>query len=112
MQPPYRVYLRNPKGRIVGREDFDAADDHAAMTIAEQLRDACSDLCVSFELWNGSRRVDAFPRLVPRLDAAGISAATQEAVVLLEERLLESRWTIADSQRLLEQSRRLMKGAD
>jgi len=37
----------------MGRHDFEAEDDRAAMILAEVLCDACSDMCGFFELWQG-----------------------------------------------------------
>ena len=47
----YRVYFKNRYGFLIGRDDFDAQDDDYAMGIARTLRNACSDICHSFELW-------------------------------------------------------------
>jgi hypothetical protein len=44
----YRIYFRG-SGVIVGRDDFKAADDAAALLIACTLRDACSDVCRALE---------------------------------------------------------------
>jgi CheY-like chemotaxis protein len=51
----YRIYFRDHEGLTAGRHDFYASDDDAAMVIAALLCDACSDVCETFELWDGTR---------------------------------------------------------
>jgi hypothetical protein len=52
----YRLYLLDsPKGRFVGFEEIEAADDAEAVRIAEQLPGARTR-----ELWCGKRKVKAF----------------------------------------------------
>jgi hypothetical protein len=50
------MYFQN-KGKIDGREDFEADDDVAAIRIARVLYDACSDVCDHFELWQGTHQI-------------------------------------------------------
>ena len=102
----YRIYFRG-SGVIVGRDDFKAADDGAALLIACTLRDACSDVCDRFELWNGIRRVDW------RLNSAATSArpnnvSAEEIVVEREMAIRDSAWQIARSKRLLDQVQHLL----
>jgi hypothetical protein len=81
--------------------------DEAAVLIARKLRDACSDVCDTFELWQGARRV-GWP-----LNSAGISpeqmnACTQKIVVEREIAIRDSAWQLARSKRLLDATRRLL----
>lgn len=102
----YRIYLCDSKDRILAREDVEAADDHAAMMIAVRLWDACSDVSSGFELWQGSRRLDTAID-TSTVNADWLNAEMQAAVAHHEERLRDSRWAIAGSKRLLEQTQRM-----
>lgn len=84
---------------ISGREEFEADNDAAALSIARVIYDAAGDVCDTFELWDGTRQVDQ-TRIVP-LRATALAAGRQNEVVRTEEALLHSRWAIARSRRLL-----------
>jgi hypothetical protein len=102
--PLYRIFLRGD-GAILGREDFEAEGDRAAMILAEVLCDACSDVCDFFELWQGCRRVGAgYARLV-QINANMLNADMQDSAVRHEEALRDSRWCVSESRRLLELTR-------
>ena len=100
----YRLYLYDGSGTIQGRLELTAEDDLAGLTVAENLCDACSDVCASFELWAGPRCVggssDGGHR--PRLGAAQIAEKTQIALIRCEEAIRESHWAVGRSQRLVE----------
>jgi hypothetical protein len=105
----YRVFFRCGAGVIVGRQDLlDADDDGAAVATASRLFDACCDVAAGFERWHGARLVaTSYARRPPEVgDAGSINAETQASVARYEEMLLDSRWTIAKSQRLLALTRR------
>jgi hypothetical protein len=103
---PFRIYFRHRVNGIVGRDEFEAEDDGAALAFAEVLCDACSDVCDSFELWQGVRLVGACNGGdCAKLDAPQLNAKTQTAAAEHEERLLDSKWAIARSRRLLERLR-------
>jgi hypothetical protein len=106
----YRVFFWAEDGTIVGRDDFDADDDAFATAIAHMLADACSDRCAAFELWQSTRRVDTRFPIVPR--AEDIAAAAQQTVLDRELAIRDSKWIIADSVRLLEQTKRLLNTRD
>lgn len=107
----YRVFFRDKIGTIIGRDDFEAPDDHRAMLIARALCDACSDLAASCELRQGFRLIDRrFPMRTVNLSAEHLARTTREIILAREIALLESRWAIADSARLLEQTARLLLG--
>jgi hypothetical protein len=96
----YRMYFKF-SGTIYGREDFKADDDIAAIRIARVLYNTCSDLCDSFELWQGARHIRA--RQPPHQNAclADLIDAHQRVTLATEERISQSRWRIANSQRLI-----------
>ena len=96
----YRMYFL-VADRITGREDFDAADDVAALSIARILCEACSDICQSFELWQGTRRLRARQPPYRRATAlADLDDAGQRAAIETEEAIARSQWRIAQSERL------------
>jgi hypothetical protein len=99
----YRMYfLGSYSNRIICREDFAADNDITALRIARILCDACSDKCQSFELWQGRRRVRARQPPYHRVGFDDLSEAAQCAVIDVEERIRQSTWMLARSQRLLE----------
>jgi hypothetical protein len=105
--PTYRVFLKDEHGTLVGRDQFDAPDDLRALVVARMLCDACSDRAASCEVRQGFRLIDRrFPMRTVNLRWEHLSPKTQEIVYEREFALLESRWAIADSARLLEQTRR------
>jgi hypothetical protein len=114
--PSYRIYFRTRdvattdgpndvfrmrKGRIGGRDDFEACDDRNALLIAQLLSDACADVCETFELWEGDRKIDT-TRAVPHATAEQVNARNQEIVIEQEMVMRDSNWHIATSRRLLE----------
>jgi len=54
----YRMYFLI-SGQVQGGEDFEAADDVAAIRIAGVLYDTCSDVCDGLDLWQGKRQLHA-----------------------------------------------------
>ncbi|HKW52622.1 MAG TPA: hypothetical protein VJO12_02950 [Stellaceae bacterium] len=106
----YRVYFYAEREVFQGRQEFMADDDRTAMVLAELLCDACSDLCETFELWDGARRVDmSFSRMPrPSVSAEQVAAATQTSLVRTEEALLNSNWALARSKRLIERMEHLI----
>lgn len=106
----YRIYFYSGSGSFQGRDEFEADDDRAGMVIAEHLSDACSDLCASFELWDGARRVDtSFSKLArPSVSVEQIAFAAQASLVRREEAMRDSHWAVARSKRLIERMERLL----
>ena|SRR5438876_1211278 len=94
----YRIFFRNSSG-IVGRHDFIADDDEAAVAMAEVLCDACSDRCDSFGLWTSDHCI-AEQRPRP-LTVDAIVENRQAAVIVHEEAVQRSQWSISSSERLL-----------
>src|SRR2546421_2589101 len=95
----YRIFFRNSSG-IVGRHDFTADDDEAAVAMAEVLCDACSDRCDSFGLWMGERCIVEQRRPRP-LTVDAIVQRTQAAAIAHEEAVQRNHWSISRSERLL-----------
>jgi hypothetical protein len=97
----YRMYFRTT-GQIRGREDFEAADDVAAIRIARVLYDACSDVCDGFDLWQGKRQLRARQPHHQLASLANLMEAHQQLAIETEEHISQSRWLIAQSRRLIE----------
>ena len=93
----YRVYLRDAEKQIVGRDDFESDNDARALLVARMLRDACSDKCAGFELWQNTRRVDLPCPNWSKFSADEIHAKVQMIVLERELAIRDSRWTVADS---------------
>jgi hypothetical protein len=81
-----------------------AEDDHAALAVSEIIFDACSDSCVGFELWQGTRLLwdNRVPPLPPRISLTELTEKMQASVVEREEALLRSNWAVSRSRRLME----------
>jgi hypothetical protein len=102
----YRIFFR-AQGAIVGRDDFEAESDQTATIIAEALCHACSDRCDSFELWQGTRAVNARHASLVQVDGGRLTAGMQDAVVKHQQLLRDSLWPIAKSRRLLALAQRV-----
>ena len=109
---PYRMFFRGDLG-VCGRQDFAADDDDHALEVSAILADACSDVCTSFELWQGERQVCGERQLKPtRLSTPHqLSERRQAQLVETEEAMRDSRFAIARSRRLLARLAELKPGA-
>lgn len=67
------------------------------------LGEACSDKCAGVEVWQGTRRVD-----MPCRKWGDIDRRAENIALERELAIRASRWIIADSMRLLEETRRLL----
>lgn len=94
----YRMYFRTSYSMIPCRLDFQADDDVAAIRIARALF-TCSDVCQSFELWQGAREIHAQQPHHPR---ANLIEAHQRLTIETEEAVSQSLSLIARSQCLIE----------
>jgi len=95
----YRVKFCN-SSHIAGEDEFPAKDDLTALVLAKVLAAACSDLCDSFQLWQGDRRV--LGEILPA--AAGkeeLREHVQHLVIEREEAIRDSRQAISASRTLL-----------
>src|SRR5215475_7973743 len=97
----YRMYFLI-MGQIQGREDFEAADDVAAIRIAGELYDTCSDVCDGFDLWQGKRQLRARQPHHEKASLTDLIEAHQRIALQKEEEISQSRWMIARSRRLIE----------
>jgi hypothetical protein len=104
----YRVYFRTAWGTIGGRDDFMAEDDGTALSIAAMLYDACSDVCETFELWDGIRRVDIAARSGTALTVEQMDEDLEGIVLEHEIALRDTIWAVAQSRRLLERTQQLI----
>jgi len=99
-QASYRLYLLGDDGIIRGYFDFAAESDKAAYELAELAFDACSDRATHFELWHDSHLLSlAAPP--PMTTTQQVLVSRQAQIVAFEERMRDSRWAIATSERLL-----------
>jgi len=97
----YRMYFLI-WGQIQGREDFEAADDVAAIRIAGVLYDTCSDVCDGLDLWQGKRQLHARQPHHQKASLSDLIEAHQRVAIQKEEDISQSRWMIARSRRLIE----------
>lgn len=97
----YRIYFLDGAGHIQARQGFVAANDADAIESGAFVFDACSDRCVGYELWSGAQLVLQCSARLPATRFEFLNATRQENIISLEESLLESRWAIAKSVRLL-----------
>jgi len=98
--PAYHLYLLGEDGIMRGSFEFSADSDEAAYEIAQVAFDACSDRAIQFELWHNLRLISpTLPAPMTSLDQ--VTENRQAHVVALEERMRDSRWAVAKSERLL-----------
>jgi hypothetical protein len=97
----YRLCFHGDAG-MHGRQDFEAEDDESAIRIAEILHDACSDRRSSWQLWQGVRPLRTPNDRHRPISVDQVTARMQASVIDSEERILQSRWAIASSRRLLD----------
>lgn len=95
----YRIFFRDEKNWICGRQDFEADTEQAAIRIAHELADACSDVSGNFELWDGHQLVVCERCKVDTIDQ--LNERHQEIVLRTEEAIRLSHWRIAESHRLI-----------
>src|SRR5690348_10781001 len=106
----YRAYFYRSSDWMRGRDDFEAEDDCEAIIMAEALCDACSDVCDHWALWQDIRFVDSSEGKAPRqIDTTRqITRKMQESVIRREIAIRDSRWAIASSRRLIDQTQQLV----
>ena len=96
----YRMYFLT--SGIRSAEDFEADNDIDAIRMARVLCDACSDVCSSFELWQGTRLVRVRPPPYRGISLSDLREAQQRIVIEREKTIRESHAVLARSQRLVE----------
>jgi hypothetical protein len=97
----YRIYLR-ANHRIVCRQEVAAANDDEARRIAALLAEAASDMCDSFELWQGGRVVTG-PDGAFGNGHNWLPAGIRTRTIVAAEAILGSGWEVAQSRRLVSQ---------
>src|SRR6185437_15875287 len=106
----YRVYFLSRTGDIRNVDEFEAEADALAVTFADQIHEAVSDIYEGYEVWHLSRRVARRatrdkPR--PGLCTAQITERFQASLLKREEVLHNSETAFSRSRLLLEKMRDL-----
>lgn len=106
----YRVYFLSRSGDIRNVDEFDAETDAIAVTFADQIHDAVSDIYEGYEVWLLSRCIARRanrekPR--PALCHAQITDRIQASLLRREEVLHASETAFSRSRLLLERMRDL-----
>jgi hypothetical protein len=106
----YRVYFLARTGDIRNVDEFEADTDPLAVTFADQIHDAVSDIYEGYEVWHLSRcvarrRNRETPR--PALCQAQITERIQASLLRREEILHNSETAFSRSRLLLEKMRDL-----
>jgi hypothetical protein len=106
----YRVYFLAGAGDIRNVDEFEADTDESAVTFADHIHEAVSDIYEGYEVWHLSRCVarrgsrDIPP---PYLCRALITEQMQASLLRREEILQNSETAFARSRMLLERTRTL-----
>lgn len=106
----YRVYYLSRSGDIRNVDEFDAETDAVAVTFADQIHDAVSDVYEGYEVWHLSRCIARRPsreRPRPALCHAQITDRIQASLLRREEVLHASGTAFSRSRLLLERMRDL-----
>jgi len=106
----YRVYFLSRTGDIRNVDEFEAETDPIAVTFADQLHEAVSDIYQGYEVWHLSRclaRRTSRERPRPALCHAQITERMQASLLRREEVLHNSETAFARSRVLLEKMRDL-----
>ena len=101
----YRMYFVDRQLMTRWPHDLHAGDDAHALVLARAAQDACSDVQISVELWQGARRIAGTsnrPSETIRVHWEELPIDEQQSLLQLEEALLHSGTKIARSRRLLE----------
>jgi len=73
----YRFYYLDQHSHIIGREEFFADDDNAALVIAASLREASERAHSDVMLWQGTRQVLATDESSDRLVGFSLPAGVR-----------------------------------
>ena len=106
----YRVYFLSRSGDIRNVDEFESDSDEFAVTFADQLHEAVSDLYSGYEVWHLSRclaRRSSREKPRPSLCNAQITERMQASLLRREEVLHNSETAFARSRMLLERMRDL-----
>lgn len=105
----YRVYFLSRNGDIRNVDEFVAGDDNSALTLADGLHEAVSDLYRGYELWQGSRRIYrcSHPAARPFIPQQVITRGIQAAMLRRLEILQSSETAFGRSRHLVERMKEL-----
>jgi len=106
----YRVYFLSRTGDIRNVDEFEADTDTGAVTFADQIHEAVSDIYEGYEVWHLSRcvaRRASREKPRPALCQAQITERFQALLLRREEMLHNSETAFARSRLLLEKMRDL-----
>ena len=101
----YRMYFVDRQQQFRWPYDLCAEDDAHALILAHASQDACSDVQIAVELWQGARRIAGTSNRPPEAIRANweeLPVDRQETLLQIEEALLHSGTMMARSHRLLE----------
>jgi hypothetical protein len=101
----YRMYFVDRLQEFRWPYDLHAEDDAHALSLAHASQDACSDVQICVELWQGARRIAGISNRLPdaiRANWEELPIDKQMSLLQIEEALLHSGTKIARSRRLLE----------
>ncbi|HXR88359.1 MAG TPA: hypothetical protein VN728_15370 [Stellaceae bacterium] len=106
----YRVYFLSRTGDIRNVDEFEAETDPIAVTFADQIHEAVSDIYEGYEVWHLSRcvaRRTSREKPRPALCHAQITERIQASLLRREEVLHASETAFSRSRLLLEKMRGL-----
>jgi len=106
----YRVYFLSRSGDIRNVDEFEADSDPVAVTFADQIHEAVSDIYEGYEVWQLSRcvaRRSSREKPRPALCHAQITDRIQASLLRREEVLHASETAFSRSRLLLEKMRDL-----
>ena len=106
----YRVYFLSRSGDIRNVDEFEADTDTLAVTFADQIHDAVSDIYEGYEVWHLSHcvtRRSSREQPRPALCHAQITERIQASLLRREEILHSSETAFSRSRLLLEKMRDL-----
>ena len=84
----YRLYYLDTHSHIVGREEFFAEDDDAALMIAAPLREASARAHSGLMLWQGARQIFSTDEVRAPAAVLSFRAGLRDARDVAEEPLL------------------------
>lgn len=105
----YRVYFLSRKGDIRNVDEFVARDDNSALTLADGIHEAVSDLYAGYELWQGSRRIYrcSYPSARPFIPQQVITKRIQAETLRRLEILQSGETAFGRSRHLVERMKEL-----
>jgi len=99
------MYFVDPQQDFRWPYDLYAQDDAHALILAHAALDACSDVQIAVELWQGARRIAGTSMRRPeniRVHWEELPIESQESLLQIEEAIHESGTMMARSRRLCE----------